>query len=209
MLRIAHRGYNAKDNTKLAFENALNHFDMIETDIHKTADNELILYHDDFIGGMFVEKINLYQIKIVDPDIMTLDEFFELFPPRRIKIYLDLKGSTDVAYLLIKYLQEKVVPLENLIIASFNKKHLHIFKFSGLNVKLGFITYNTFQSVEFGMLMNSIQYLIVHSSNLNNELINTVSPYNPDILVCTCDSEYMYKYMCQFPIKGIISDIII
>ena len=30
MLRIAHRGYNAKDNTKLAFENALNHFDMIE-----------------------------------------------------------------------------------------------------------------------------------------------------------------------------------
>jgi len=209
MIKIAHRGYNAKDNTRQAFQNAVKYFDILEADIHKTADDKLVLIHDDFIVDRLIEDTYLHKLLHLDPDIMTLDEFFVYFPPRKFKIYLDLKGSTEIAPLLIKYLEENQVPLENIIIASFNRKHLDILLYSGLNIKLGFITYNTFNSAEYGSLLNSVDYLIVDTSNLNKELIEDVAPYQVKIMVCTCNSKDMYHYICNFPVYGVVSDIII
>ena len=48
---IAHRGVNAEcpENTMLAFEKAaVIGADMIEFDIHKTKDNEIVVIHDKF-----------------------------------------------------------------------------------------------------------------------------------------------------------------
>ena len=48
---FAHRGYNAKDNTLEAFQNAIiEKFDYLEADIHRTADYDLVLHHDPIIG---------------------------------------------------------------------------------------------------------------------------------------------------------------
>ena len=52
MLKLAHRGYTKQyeDNSLEAFQEALIHnFDMIELDIQLTKDDEIIIFHDQFI----------------------------------------------------------------------------------------------------------------------------------------------------------------
>ena len=209
MLKIAHRGHKSKDNTREAFLNAIKHFDMLEADIHKTADNRIVLFHDDFIEGRFIENMYLNQIRSIDPDVLSLDEFFAYFPPSKYKILLDLKGCTELANLLKTYIQENNIPLHNIIIASFNRKHLHSMFYSGIGVKLAFITYNVFNSPEYGSILSLVDYLVIDTSILTKELMQDIKPYNVKVLVCTCTSQYVCEYMKKFPIQGIISDIII
>ena len=43
MLMISHRGYGAEGNTKAALQNAQTFgFDVLELDLHKTADKEIV-----------------------------------------------------------------------------------------------------------------------------------------------------------------------
>ena len=53
MIKLAHRGYSEKypENTKVAFIKAIDgNFDGIETDVHLTKDNYLVLIHDEKIN---------------------------------------------------------------------------------------------------------------------------------------------------------------
>ena len=50
MIKLAHRGYSEKypENTMIAFVEAIEgNFDGIETDVHLTKDNRLVLIHDE------------------------------------------------------------------------------------------------------------------------------------------------------------------
>ena len=56
MIKLGHRGYSEKypENTMIAFKKAIEgNFDGVETDVHLTKDNRLVLIHD--------EKINIEQ----------------------------------------------------------------------------------------------------------------------------------------------------
>lgn len=53
MIKLAHRGYSEKypENTMIAFVEAIEgNFDGIETDVHLTKDNRLVLIHDEKIN---------------------------------------------------------------------------------------------------------------------------------------------------------------
>ena len=53
MIKLGHRGYSEKypENTMIAFKKAIEgNFDGIETDIHLTKDNKLVLIHDEKIN---------------------------------------------------------------------------------------------------------------------------------------------------------------
>ena len=120
-----------------------------------------------------------------------------------------VKGCTELANLLKTYIQENNIPLHNIIIASFNRKHLHSMFYSGIGVKLAVITYNVFNSPEYGSILSLVDYLVIDTSILTKELMQDIKPYNVKVLVCTCTSQYVCEYMKKFPIQGIISDIII
>ena len=75
-LKIAHRGFGAKDNTLLAFRYAVNaKFDVLELDLHQTKDERLIVCHDLFIGPYNVEDTPYDILKMYEPDLITLDVF--------------------------------------------------------------------------------------------------------------------------------------
>ena len=89
LLEIAHRGYSEfyKDNTIESFEQAIIHkFDMIELDIQLTKDNNVIVYHDTFINDKLICKLNLEEVQAMDPDIITLSDFFNNIDYNKIKL---------------------------------------------------------------------------------------------------------------------------
>lgn len=211
MKLIAHRGYNAKDNTKEAFQNAkLAGFDMIEVDLHRTLDYKIVCIHDRFCGPYDVEKTELSVLQKYDPDLLSLDDLFTNFSPLVYSIYLDLKGSNSLSILLMNYLKEKRICLRNLIVASFNRNHLYTFIHNKYPVKLGFLTCNVFLRCEYDVLFQYVDYIIVDVSVLHPFSHNMLSLANKKLFVFTCKSKAMYDYICSFSnVSGIISDIVI
>ena len=213
---FAHRGYNAKDNTLEAFKNAIREkFDFLEADVYRTADYDLVLHHDPIIGIHHIEKTTLDILTETYPDLLTLDDFFQHFPPTVYKTYLDLKGGDSVSTLVMNYLNQKRIPLRNIIVASYNRYHLNTFIHNKIPVKLGFITANTYLPHELDTMLYGIDFIVVDWASFSNRLIEIVLQHNKKIIVYTCKTIPEYQYIKRFnhgstnTLYGIVSDIII
>ena len=94
MIKLGHRGYSEKypENTMLAFKKAIEgNFDGIETDVHLTKDNRLVLIHDEKInrtsnGKGYVKDYTYqqlcqfnfnYRFKDIDAKIPLLEELLD------------------------------------------------------------------------------------------------------------------------------------
>ena len=213
---FAHRGYNAKDNTLEAFKNAIREkFDFLEADVYRTADYDLVLHHDPIIGTHHIEKTTVDVLTETYPDLLTLDAFFQHFPPTVYKTYLDLKGGDSVSTLVMNFLNQKRIPLRNIIVASYNRYHLNTFIHNKIPVKLGFITANTYLPHELDTMLYGIDFIVVDWASLSNRLIEIVLQHNKKIIVYTCKTIPEYQYIKRFnhgstnTLYGIVSDIII
>lgn len=75
MLKIAHRGYTKHhhDNSFGAFIAAYNRgFDMIELDIQLDKNDNIIIFHDEFIGNQYVRNMSFYDIHNLHPHAILL-----------------------------------------------------------------------------------------------------------------------------------------
>ena len=209
-LKIAHRGFGAKDNTLLAFRYAVNaKFDVLELDIHQTKDERLIVSHDLFIGPYNVEDTPYDTLKMYEPDLITLDVFFAHFPSRHYRIYLDLKGKDEIVATLYKYVLSHNVCIENLMVASFNKYHLEALNYSQLCWKIGFITGNTLRTNDYESILANADFIVVHYNTLSTDLVDIVKRLDKKIFTYTCDSEYAFRYILKYKVDGIVSDILL
>jgi glycerophosphoryl diester phosphodiesterase len=210
MLAISHRGYNGPDNSKKAFQNAIQaNFDVIETDVHKSFDNKLLLIHDRFVGPYDVEATYSNVLQNYDKNILTLEEFFQYFSANTHKIYLDIKGSNETAHLLVHFLKSHYIETTNLFIASTNRNHLHTCLHSGLNLKLGLITFNTFLSTELGYILQNVDFIVVDIECLSQDYVKTLKNHNRKLFVYTCKNENHYEFIKPFKVDGIVSDILL
>lgn len=208
MLKIAHRGYNAKDNTKKAFQNAIDaQFDMIELDLHITLEDILIITHDLFLGPHNVEKTDIETLQKYEPELLTFEQYISYFPPSDIKLYIDLKGSDHVATRLVEFMKNKNICCTNVVVASFNRYHIQALSYSYLDWKIGFITSNTFLDFEYDLLLNNCDFISVHWPMLSCDLINSAQKSKKRVFVFTCDSKEVNNHIIQYPIDGIVSDI--
>ncbi len=99
-INIAHRGASrdAAENTLEAFELAVEQgADMIETDLHLTADGEIALCHDDDIDGTPIGELTLAQLRESLPAAPTLPELLDGFGGR-IGLNLEFKRPHAAAY---------------------------------------------------------------------------------------------------------------
>lgn len=116
---IAHRGYSDKypENTLTAFKAALDHgSDAIELDVHMTADGQLVVHHDYYLGSpdngeglIFTQDLAYIKgLKVGETEtIPTLEEVFQLVGDK-MQYELELKGFTD------EFLQKVVELVERL-----------------------------------------------------------------------------------------------
>lgn len=77
---VGHRGARdvREENTLAAFQLAFAHLDGIETDVQRTRDGELVLWHDFDCGGRPVDACTLAELRAAAPSLLRLDDLFEL-----------------------------------------------------------------------------------------------------------------------------------
>jgi glycerophosphoryl diester phosphodiesterase len=120
---IAHRGGGGEwpEETLYAFENAIKlGVDIIEMDLHRTIDGELVLMHNSTVdettdGSGEIKQLTLKQIKELNAaakwpgmklEVATLEEVFQTFPTMRMNIEIKQKEPslvTQFCHLINKY----------------------------------------------------------------------------------------------------------
>lgn len=106
-ISIAHRGASGyyPDNTIPAFANASAlGADMIELDILRTADGQIVCHHDTYVvykGTSYdVEKLTLEQLRIAKPNVCTLEEALAVIAPQNILLQIEFKSTGGEAQVL-------------------------------------------------------------------------------------------------------------
>ena len=93
---LGHRGLPsvAEGNTRAAFQAAIEAgLDGIETDIQRTKDGVLVIFHDFVVGSRLIAEMGFAELRERRPEIMTLEELLELLAPYEdFLINLELKS---------------------------------------------------------------------------------------------------------------------
>ena len=152
---ISHRGestYAPENSLESFFLSYYLNSDGIETDVRKTKDNRLILFHDKSLKRLCsvdknIDEVDYKYIKSMDisnnnyykkTNIVLLEDFLDIFLNKSMEIFLELKEEDYELYvldLLYKYRKD------NLTIISFKKEVLKKIRFQDDNIKLGLLTY--------------------------------------------------------------------
>ncbi|RTY81850.1 glycerophosphodiester phosphodiesterase [Flavobacterium sp. ZB4P23] len=154
MLKIGHRGAKGyePENTLVSFQKAIDlHVDGIELDVHLSADEELIVIHDETIdrttnGKGFVKVLSLQELKAFringKHQIPTLQEVFDLVNQGCL-INIELKSyeATDkVVSLIEKYVAKKGWKYDRFLISSFDWNALQQVAFLNDKISIGVLT---------------------------------------------------------------------
>ena len=118
---ISHRGRTSKksiDNTIQSVTNAIDlEVDMVEVDVRKTKDSQIICFHDSDIEGVLIKDLNYSDIIKINAQIPTLEQI--LWSSKgKIGMEVELKESgyeADVIAMVLDYFN-----YDEFVIKSFN-----------------------------------------------------------------------------------------
>ena len=118
---VSHRGRTSKkaiDNTIQSVTNAIDlEVDMVEVDVRKTKDSQIICFHDPDINGDLIKDLNYSDIIKINAEIPTLEQIL-WSTKNKIGIEVELKESgyeSDVISMVLDYFNYK-----EFVIKSFN-----------------------------------------------------------------------------------------
>jgi glycerophosphoryl diester phosphodiesterase len=217
MKEIAHRGYSEiyKDNTKVSFMAAIKHkFDCIELDVQISIDNTLFIFHDTFIQHKLLSQLTFAEIRKLDYDIMTLQEFFDLIHTD-IQIYLDIKATDKtvdrMVYYLYQFLSHLHFKKEAIFIGSFNIQFIkQLFETSTTHdYQLGIITENKFPVDILKILIEQYQlkFISLHWTVLDKDLNSFFKKNNLQIFTYTNKNDFTLQFIKEYPeIDGIVTN---
>ncbi len=210
MIVIAHRGASAyfKENTLAAFKAA---FDMgakyIETDIQRTKDGKLVLYHDYLlpngkaIKDSYFEELN----KLAVPELKDL---FNLPKISEIKINLEIKNDDN----LYPGIENEIFTLlnstanidkNNLLISSFDFETLKRVRQIDKSIKIGVLTRNF--DIKEPLLVKAFS-VNISASRITPQIIKTCKENNLKVLVYTVNDYKTALELNALGIDGIFSD---
>jgi glycerophosphoryl diester phosphodiesterase len=209
MIQIAHRGHSNffKDNTLPAFIDAVeNNFEMIELDIVLTKDNKIAIYHDTFINNKLIKDLHFEELNKIDKDIILFETFLKIIDTKKIKIYIDVKGSNDISIHLDKIL--KNIDLNNIYIASFNTIILSDMQKLNKDYQLGLITENLFEDEIFYYYIDkfNLKFIAFHWTMLEKHTIDMLHKKNISVFVYTCKNNNILLFMKKFDVDGIVTN---
>lgn len=228
-LVFAHRGSkcNRPENTISAFHEALRvGADGVELDVHLTADNELVVIHDEKIdrttnGKGLVQRLTLAQLKRYDAGawfgteftgerIPTLLEVLSLLTENFFTGVLNIEIKTDkhqypnIEMLLSELMTQTDWPFEHLY-SSFNLESLRKMKDLEPDTELSFLTENSIRKIERGLIEDFIQSIHPRKTYAFKHPVLTSFSTKP-IRIWTVNSEKEMLLAFQENIAGIITD---
>jgi glycerophosphoryl diester phosphodiesterase len=160
---MAHRGNRARypENTLSAFKRAIEDgADILETDLHLTADSEIVCIHDSTVdrttdGSGLVSAMTLSELRrlnaaanapgMAPEPVPTLIELTELIP-QDVGLAVELKDDSflepDRAHQLTDLLASMHIRNRSVVL-SFKREHLHSIHQADASIPLGWITLST------------------------------------------------------------------
>lgn len=190
MKLVAHRGYYG-DNTLDSFKKAIEcgKFHALEMDIQLDEYNHIIIKHDLHLGQN-------------EPKLYLKDFFNHVVVPKHIKIFFDIKGSSNIVPFLELFFKNK--NLEQYIFCSFNIKTLKKFK---LPVVQGLITSNSLRKIDLDFILDKrMRYLVIDWNFLDNEIVYYCKTHNICIYTFTIHTNTELEYIKTFNIEGSMVD---
>jgi glycerophosphoryl diester phosphodiesterase len=210
ILCIAHRGASAyrPENTIRAFEKAIEQgADCIEIDVQRTADNELVVYHDlCFRDGRLVRDHNLSEVQCEGRkrgiDVPKLDEVFYCLGSR-IKLNIEIKTPGVVDLLRAKF---KYYDFSKIICSSFIHSVIIELKYKMPGVSRA--------PIVASRVINPIKLLDETKSGIivqNHEFVDAayvrlLHKKNKLIFVYTVNNESKMVRMIDYKVDGIFTD---
>lgn len=209
-LNIAHRGFtkNYPDNTIEAFNAAIKlGADGIECDVHETADNRFIIFHDGEIDGRAISEMSLSDVRQVrlrnQYRIPLLEETLELCH-KQVLLNLELKLVYSLDRLLEK-IQAIMVP-EELLISSFQSTL--ITKLADLvpDLRRGILTSFPPKDTLKLMSLTRAQVMLPMFSSTNMALVDRLHHRQLSLIVWNCNTLEELRSALSWDVDGIITD---
>ena len=214
---IASRGYSgvAPENTLDAFSKAVDiGADMIELDVQKTADGELVVFHDsELIRITGVEGVladwTYEQLQALDAGngehIPTLSQVLQLIQPTNLEIYLELKDigeSEDFAVSVAQMVQE-IQMQDRVIFASSNYQYLQQIKETDWNNR---ILYDTRLGDADRLLVECpADYYGLWLEDLTQDTIRKLKEVGKQVYVWKVDTAEQMKNVIRLGADGILT----
>jgi len=209
-LNIAHRGFtkNFPDNTFEAFQAAIEiGVDGIEFDVHETADQQFVIFHDFELQGTKIRQLTLAQVaevRLKDKyKVPTLIETLDLIGNRAMPL-IEVKAARSLDSLL--QLIRTKVRVDNVTIASFNQKLVLKFFELAPEIRRGIIT--AFPVEDPVALTQPVHadLIMMMLPLATSELINRIHQSNLLVYAWYCAGLSDVQKALQLDLDGIISD---
>lgn len=220
---IAHRGASglALENTLASFELAtLLGVDAIELDIHKTADNRLVVCHDADLSRISTSDLKIASATLKQVQAVTLNDHSSTVPTLekvltmigKIPVFIELKATGCTTELLAVI---KKFPRANISVVSFKTAELSKLQQAGTTVPLLALERTKpfevihhakqrhFEGIGLNFwLLNPLTYWLVKRAGLslyvytiNSRLLGSIIGWMyPNVSICTNHPEWFIKH---------------
>ncbi|MEO0059367.1 MAG: hypothetical protein RLZZ312_1014 [Bacteroidota bacterium] len=219
-IAIAHRGYSGTEpeNTLLAFQKSIDlNCNGIELDVHKTADDHIIVFHD--------FEIAISQDKIAPISSLTLADIKSIILPKNQKIptlievlhlvnkhcfvNIELKGNNTeqlVCAIIHDFINQNNWSYAHFLVSSFKPELLVAVKFIDNKIPIAIIVdSNLEQAIDFAQT-NNLFAIHPNYKILNQQLIAEMQNKNLKVFTWTVNNPEDIKTLTNLGIDGIISD---
>lgn len=228
---VAHRGLSSKypENTLIAYEAALQlNIDYLEIDIHKTADDKLVVIHDDSVdrtsnGTGKIKDYTMEQLQQLDyglwkgesyrgQTILEFKDVLKLVKQYNKKLLIEIKKPEQypgIEQLLLKQLKEAQVQSSNIVIQSFDIESIKKIYETGVNYKLGVLISAKkywYRRPNFKKIATFAHFLNPNYKLVTTKFVATAHKYNLEVMPYTVNDKVISAKLIKSNIDGIITD---
>lgn len=212
-LLIGHRGATKefRENTIKSFSKAIDcNIDMIETDLRRTADKVMLLFHDSRINGKYINRISYKEVLEESAKkgyvVPTLEELLELCKGN-IKLNLELKEEgyeKEAVEQVLRYLDAK-----DIVLSSFSKTSVEEVKKNFPMLSVGLLIEGILPVIFKRAWSRSSADFMIPNHNLFSLGINRyLKKYGFHAFTWTVNNKRKMKSLLLNPrVKGIISNL--
>jgi glycerophosphoryl diester phosphodiesterase len=209
-LNIAHRGFtkNYPDNTIEAFSAAIKlGADGIECDVHETADNHFIIFHDSEIDGRPISEMSVSEIRQVrlrnQYRIPMLEETLEL-SHKKVLLNLELKLVYSLDRLLEK-IQATMTP-DELLLSSFHSTLVTRLADMVPDFRRGILTSFPPKDALKLMSLTRAHVMLPMFTSANMALVDRLHHRELSLIVWNCNTTEELRTALSWNVDGIITD---
>lgn len=223
VLSIAHRGYAllAPENTVAAFRAALDHADLVESDVRVTSDGQLVIMHDETVDrttdGAYagaVSALTLAQVKALDAGawfspafagerVPTFDEMLTNIVPRATAL-IEHKAGAAAAYVAAL---RRLGAVSNVVLQSFDWTFLANARALEPGLRLAALGSGALTSASLASVTNAGARIVAwEKSAIGAAGVGLVHAAGLTLYAWTVDSPVEMQRLIELGVDGIISN---